>query len=239
MSAPPARKARSAPATPTTSALPDELLALPIFPLASCVLLPGGMLPLHVFEPRYRELTRACLAGDHLMAIAALEPGYQADYEGRSPVKRFAGVGRIICCDELPDGRYMLLLQGIGRVAIQDELAPQHAYRLVHARAVRDATPGDPARYAASYARLRMLCDELAQALDASGHQAGQQLRQLAACDSSAGFCADAVAAALIVDTAARQRLLEECCPETRLTATIDAVTQLLCALAPCDGDVN
>jgi Lon protease-like protein len=235
-----ARPARpSEVAAPHAPDLPDELPALPIFPLPNCVLLPGGMLPLHVFEPRYRALTRACLAGDHLMAIASLRPGYQADYEGRTPVHRVAGVGRIICADELPDGRFMLLLQGVGRVEIEDELPPTEPYRVVRARAVRDAAPGDRVRYAATYERLRGLCDQLALALDASGHQAGQQLRQLAACDTSAGFCADAVAAALIVETSARQRLLEECCPETRLRATIDAVTQLLCALAPCHGDVN
>ena len=56
----------------TLSPPPDEatLSQLPIFPLPNCVLLPGGLLPLHVFEPRYRELTRDCLAGAQLMAIA-------------------------------------------------------------------------------------------------------------------------------------------------------------------------
>ena len=59
---------------------PRALEALPIFPLPNCVLLPGGLLPLHVFEPRYRELTRDCLAGDQLMAVARLRPGYESTY---------------------------------------------------------------------------------------------------------------------------------------------------------------
>jgi len=55
---------------------PGALMSVPIFPLPNCVLLPGGLLPLHVFEPRYRELTRDCLAGPQLVAVARLRPGY-------------------------------------------------------------------------------------------------------------------------------------------------------------------
>src|SRR5207248_4854208 len=59
---------------PVVPPTPDVLASLPIFPLPNCVLLPGGMLPLHVFEPRYREMTRDCLAGHQLMAVARLKP---------------------------------------------------------------------------------------------------------------------------------------------------------------------
>src|SRR5215470_7185187 len=99
----------------------SALAALPIFPLPNCVLLPGGLLPLHVFEPRYRELTRDCLAGQRLMAVARLQPGHEAAYFGRPPVHDLAGLGRIICSDELADGRFHILLRGIGRVRIVEE----------------------------------------------------------------------------------------------------------------------
>ncbi len=222
-----------------TSDLPELLPALPIFPLANCVLLPGGVLPLHVFEPRYRDLTRAALAGDNLMAIAHLRPGYEPDYEGRPPVRPIAGVGRIICSDELPDGRFMLLLQGVGRIQIERELPPDHSYRTVVARVLHDQTPGDAPRFAATYARLRQLCDQLAHALETNGQRGGAQLRELVTCDGAPGACADAVAAAIVTDVPTRRRLLEDRCPESRIRGTIDAVTSLLCALAPCDGDVN
>src|SRR5687767_15897160 len=71
---------------------PSALSSLPIFPLPNCVLLPGGLLPLHVFEPRYRDLTRDCLAGSHLMAIARLRPGYETSYYARPPVYERCGV---------------------------------------------------------------------------------------------------------------------------------------------------
>src|SRR5689334_12259387 len=90
---------------------PGALTSLPIFPLPNCVLLPGGLMPLHVFEPRYRDLTRDCLAGTQLMAVARLRPGYETAYYGRPPVYDRCGVGRIICSEELPDGRFALLVR--------------------------------------------------------------------------------------------------------------------------------
>jgi Lon protease-like protein len=65
---------------------PAALASLPIFPLPNAVLLPGGLLPLHVFEKRYREMTRDCLAGHQLMGVARLRPGFESSYYGRPPV---------------------------------------------------------------------------------------------------------------------------------------------------------
>src|ERR1043166_8079173 len=105
-----------------------DLASLPIFPLPNCVLLPGGLLPLHVFEPRYRELTRDCLAGYQLMGVARLRPGYEASYYGHPPVFEKCGVGRIICSEELPDGRFALLLLGVARAEIARELPCERGY---------------------------------------------------------------------------------------------------------------
>src|SRR4051812_4340386 len=102
-----------------------DLVALPIFPLPNAVLLPGGVLPLHVFEPRYREMTRDCLEQGGKMAIAMLRPGFENEYHARPAVRPIAGLGTIICSEELPDGRYQLLLRGIARVHIEEELLPR------------------------------------------------------------------------------------------------------------------
>src|SRR3569833_1614396 len=118
---------------------PDALAELPIFPLPNCVLLPGGLLPLHVFEPRYRELTRDCLAGHQFMGIARLRPGFETTYYGRPPVYERFGVGKIICSEELPDGRFALLLRGVARVELARELPSERAYRRVEARVLADA----------------------------------------------------------------------------------------------------
>src|SRR5215470_15430390 len=172
---------------------PAALSSLPIFPLPNCVLLPGGLLPLHVFEPRYRELTRDCIAGAQLMAVARLRPGYESTYYGRPPVYDRCGVGRIICSEELPDGRFALLLRGVARVEIARELTTERSYRQVEARLLDDASC-DPADARDHHHRLIMLCDRLAEVID----QGGPQLRDLVRAHESPGACADAIAAVLV-----------------------------------------
>jgi Lon protease-like protein len=215
---------------------PDSqaLSALPIFPLPNCVLLPGGLLPLHVFEPRYRDLTRDCLAGSQLMAVARLRPGYETAYYGRPPVYDRCGVGRIICYEELPDGRFALLLSGVGRIEIARELPAERAYRLVEARVLSDADH-DRSEALDTHRRLIQLCDRLAEVIE----KGGPQLRDLVRSFEDPGACADAIAAALVMDADARQELLEACNPMVRLQRTLGHVSHMLCELAPCDGAVN
>jgi len=213
---------------------PGALSSLPIFPLPNCVLLPGGLLPLHVFEPRYRDLTRDCLAGHHLMAVARLRPGYETAYYGRPPVFERCGVGRIICSEELPDGRFALLLRGVARVEIARELPADRAYRIVEAKILPDASC-DVADARDHHRRLIMLCDRLAEVIE----QGGPQLRDLVRSFESPGACADAIAATLIMDANERQELLEACDPMVRLQRTLGHVSHLLCELAPCDSTVN
>jgi Lon protease-like protein len=213
---------------------PGALTSLPIFPLPNCVLLPGGLLPLHVFEPRYRELTRDCLAGHQLMAVARLRPGYEQSYYGRPPVYDRCGVGRIICSEELPDGRFALLLRGIARVEIERELVDGRTYRMVEAKLLADASC-DPLQAVTCHRRLITLCDRLAEVIE----QGGPQLRDLVRSVEAPGACADAVAAALIMDPDARQELLETCDPMVRLQRTLGHVSHLLCELAPCNDSVN
>ena len=210
---------------------PAALTSLPIFPLANCVLLPGGLLPLHVFEPRYRELTRDC---HQLMGVARLRPGYESTYYGRPPVFEKCGVGRIICSEELPDGRFALLLRGIARVEIARELPSQRNYRMVEAYPLDDVSY-DLRDAHDHHRRLILLCDRLAEVIE----QGGAQLRDLVRSFDSPGACADAVAAALVMDADARQELLETRDPMVRMQRTLGHVSHLLCELAPCEGTVN
>jgi ATP-dependent Lon protease len=89
-----------------TNLLPvDWLRELAVFPLPRVVFFPGTGLPLHIFEPRYRALMRACLASGHkVMAVTLLKPGYEDDYEGRPAMHEICTVGRIEQHEELPAG---------------------------------------------------------------------------------------------------------------------------------------
>src|SRR5258705_10106771 len=144
---------------------PAALASLPIFPLPNCVLLPGGLLPLHVFEERYRQLTRDCLAGDLVMGVARLRPGFEADYQGRPPVFSQLGVGKLMASEELPDGRFLLLLRGIARVDLVEELPARKQYREIRARVLADKAV-DPDQLRICHGKLVSLCDRLPQLLE-------------------------------------------------------------------------
>src|SRR5207253_4170439 len=84
-----------------------------LFPLPNLVLFPHVVQPLHVFEPRYREMTTDALAGDRLIATALLHPDWEAVYEGHPPIHPVACLGRIVADQRLDDGRFLLLLRGL------------------------------------------------------------------------------------------------------------------------------
>ena len=207
--------------------------ALAIFPLPDVVLLPGGLLPLHIFEPRYRAMTRDCLDGSRVMAIARLDAVHEDD-EARPAVYPSVGLGRIIASDELADGRYLIVLRGIARARIERELPQTRPYRLVRASLVGDAEVC-PVRARTLHGQLVAMCDRLALTLD----RGGEELRALAHQADGPGACADAVAAALIMDPRERQLLLESVDPLERLERTANHVGRLVCQLMPCDGPPN
>jgi uncharacterized protein len=95
---------------------------VPIFPLPNAVLFPRAILPLHVFEPRYKLMTRDALAGSRLIAMALLKPGYEPRYHTLDvEVHPVVCVGRIVREEQLEDGRYNFLLQGVIRAQILQE----------------------------------------------------------------------------------------------------------------------
>ncbi len=104
--------------------------ALPIFPLPSVVLFPNVFLPLHIFEPRYRQMVADSLAGDRIIGMVTLRPGYDAD-DGAPPIYATGCSGLITHVEKLDDGRYNLILRGLEKFSINSEeaVAPGRLYR--------------------------------------------------------------------------------------------------------------
>jgi Lon protease-like protein len=98
--------------------------ALPIFPLPTVVLFPNVFLPLHIFEPRYRQMVAESLAGDRIIGMVLLKPGHDDDYEGTPPVYPTGCSGLITHAEQLEDGKYNLVLRGLEKFIIQSEDAP-------------------------------------------------------------------------------------------------------------------
>jgi len=216
----------------------QELQTVPMFPLPNVVLLPGTLMPLHIFEPRYREMTRDVLQGSNLMAVARLQPGHDDDYFGRPPVYTTLGIGRILASNQLSDGRYNILVRGLIRARVAEEFPPDRAYRRIRAEAIHDHDDllGDDERVpAAAQQKLIALCDQLSETMD----QGGEQLRELVRSAGSPGECADLISSALVTEVEDRQVLLETPSPLTRIEHTIHHVSQLLADLGARDGMTN
>jgi uncharacterized protein len=94
---------------------------IPIFPLPNVVLFPQVFLPLHIFEPRYREMVADALAGDRIIGMVLLRPGWEPHYEDRPPVYPIGCAGLITHAERLPDGRYNIVLRGIEKFRITAE----------------------------------------------------------------------------------------------------------------------
>jgi len=113
---------------PGTIQVPD---VIPIFPLTSTVLMPGEVLPLHIFEPRYRAMVRDALATHKVIGMVQALPDSPAEDIGVAKVREVGCVGLIAQHEELPDGRFLMWLLGLERFQIDQELPAATAYRQV------------------------------------------------------------------------------------------------------------
>ncbi|GAB4386973.1 MAG: hypothetical protein Kow0022_17610 [Phycisphaerales bacterium] len=115
---------------------------MPIFPLDSIVLLPQQVLPMHIFELRYRQMISRCLDGSGQLAIAVVRDGVE-DLSGNPPVRPAVCVAQIVQHETLPDGRYNILLQGVCRARITRELPPatDRMYRAAFLEPIGEPNP--------------------------------------------------------------------------------------------------
>jgi Lon protease-like protein len=201
-------------------------VTLPIFPLPDLTFFPRTLLPLHIFEARYRAMVTDCLARDKRLAVVGLKPGYEATYDGKPPVYEVTGVGRIVQWERLATGRYNLLLRGERRARIDRELPADTLYRMVAATPLEETGAEGPAVQALA-GRVKARCRQILTAVGRSGAELQQTLEAL----SDPGELGDQVASALVPTPATRQALLEELHVERRLERLAVALDDLLSQL--------
>jgi len=119
--------------------------SIPLFPLPNVVLFPNVFLPLHIFEPRYRQMVADALQGDRIIGMVLLRPGYEANYQGRPAIYDVGCAGVITHSQPLPDGRYDIVLRGIEkfRITSEDQSRP---YRIGLIDAIAEVIPPDEAQ---------------------------------------------------------------------------------------------
>jgi Lon protease-like protein len=131
--------------------------AIPIFPLETTLLFPGVSRPLHIFEPRYRAMIADALKGDRIIGMATLKPGFEADYAGRPPIYEIGCAGVITDVEELPGGRFNIVLRGLVKFRVTSE-DNSRAYRVAHVEAMPEVlNEGDKAALHKQRLRLEAL----------------------------------------------------------------------------------
>ncbi len=111
---------------------------IPIFPLPSVVLFPNVFLPLHIFEPRYRDMVADALEQDRIIGMVLLRPGWEHDYDGRPLVYPVGCAGLITHAERLPEGRYNIVLQGLEKFRIVDE-DDSRSYRVAQVESIEES----------------------------------------------------------------------------------------------------
>jgi hypothetical protein len=194
-------------------------LTLPIFPLPDVTFFPSTLLPLHVFEPRYRLMMDEVLRGHQSICMALLKPGWESDYYGSPAVHTVACVGKIAQHQVLSDGRYDLTLHGEYKVAIEG-FDREHPFRVARVR--RLAENDDWARDEASRSRAEELLAMFQRFHE--GQQAALDVAQFFGAHMGPDAILNTIAMNLKSEPDLKQRLLEMESLELRY----EAVRQLL-----------
>jgi Lon protease-like protein len=195
------------------ASLPNDFRgSVRLFPLPNLVLFPYVVQPLHIFEPRYRQLMADALEDDQLITMATLKPGWESDYEKSPAVYPVVCIGRILKEESLPDGRYNLLLHGLSRARIVEEIATGKLYRTARVETLEDQPIVSPA----VEQELRRKLGKYLNAWFASQAVALAQLRKLLENNLALGALCDIFSFSLNMDVEWKQRQLEQLDVEQR-----------------------
>jgi Lon protease-like protein len=200
-----------------------------LFPLPNLVLFPYVIQPLHIFEPRYRQMTADALAGDRLLSIVLLRPGWEEDYESRPAVYPIGCLGKIVADQRLDGGRYNLLLRGLRRVRLLNELPTDRLYRTARVELLQDVGTLGPDEAAA----LRVQLGEQVPRWVPPDEAVREQFRKLLDSDLSPGALCDVFGFALPLDAPLKQQLLEELDVAERARRLIEMLREHAPATAP------
>lgn len=184
----------------------NQTLTVPIFPLPDAVFFPHTLLPLNIFEPRYKAMVTDVLESGGLMGVVQLRPGWDADYFGNPPIYKIFGIGRIAEAERYEDGRYDILLSGLYRAHLVREVEHE-TYRQAVVEILPDIIPAGSAESVRDvHEILKEVMVRLAGALPPDVKLfSGNDLQRL-----GPGELADIMASLFVTEPYDRQSLLAE-----------------------------
>jgi Lon protease-like protein len=194
-----------------------------LFPLPDLVMFPHVMQPLHIFEPRYRDMLNDALDGDGLIAMAMLAPSRSADCIGRPAIFPQVCLGKVVTHQRLPDGRYNIMLLGSKRARIVRETPSGRLFRRAEVELIEDAYPsageGDRAEL------QNELTAQFQKTLPLSkGASTASAVHELLAAELPLGVLTDLVAFATPLEASLKRALLAECNVDRRAQTLLAAL---------------
>jgi hypothetical protein len=203
----------------------EHLARLPLFPLPNMVFFPNTVLPLHVFEERYRALVRFCAAKNWPMAVVQIEPGHEEEQAGNPPLAENAGIGHLIMKEEQDDGRFDIVLQGLARVRLLEELPRGEVpFRTARAQLVSDYVIPDRELLRSKMSAVRAALTSLV----SRDRKIAKMVSEPLMSTRSATVLADALSAMIFTDPSKRQQMLDCHHVDQRLDHVLTRLTELL-----------
>lgn len=215
-------------------------VVVPVMTLNHCVFLPQQLMPLRIFEPRYRKMLKSALAGNQMFAISQLDES-RVSIENDEPPCPFTCVGRIAGHVELADGSTHLILEGMRRARVM-AVAKQTPYPCIEIAPVIDESQDDSLQFTREIARVLALSEKL---LAEAGSEAEPLIERLRGLSNKPGALADAAAGHLIADTQVRRTLLECLSPLKRISTVAHELSHLIAQkeledkIRPINPDLN
>jgi uncharacterized protein len=206
-----------------TSELRDFSNVCRLFPLSEVVLFPHALMPLHIFEPRYRQMTEDALAGDRLVTMVQIRAAPKGSpWVEPVPIMDVGCLGKIVQHERLADGRFNFLLLGCKRVRLKREVPSEKLYRIALAAIMEDEEPG-----ASFEPRRTELVDLFRGALERR-RPLDHELMTLLSSPVPLGVLSDIIAHSLALPPELKQSLLAEPKVERRATTLRSILRQVV-----------
>lgn len=219
---------------PSTGSFKDiapALGAVPLFPLPQMTLFPGAMLPLHIFEPRYRAMIRDIIDSHRTLSVVQITDASKRDAFDNPTIATIAGVGVLVDYTELPSGRFNILLRGRARVTLEELpfVAPYRKARATILPQIQEAVP------ASEIAALIQSATSFATLVRGRDKKFELKLPR----DTDAGTLVDLCAAQLLIDGRDRQKALEMVSVIERVRLVTETIALQRLAIAGDAGPPN
>jgi Lon protease-like protein len=191
-----------------------------LFPLPDIVLLPYNVVPLHIFEKRYREMLKDSLANDRLIAMATLLPGYEDQYEGSPPISPYVCVGKVTHHEKTNAGTDNIFLVGLKRAQVDKEIDSHSLFRKAKVTSLEDSNHLDDKT-------AESMSDQLIAVIEKTVSGMGKLVEQLRSESITALVLADIVAFNLPLGNERKLKLLAESDGSKRIQMLLSYLQEL------------